>query len=407
MVVHENKPLTAASFAAAQAKMQEEIAKKNAPEPPAAAPTADAAPINDRAQQNLLFAVFYNKNNEVRRMLKSENAVPVDTQNPAKWSPLLTAAWHGCRTTVIMLLDEFSADIEMANESGWTPLLAAAMHGHAEVVKELICRGALLDAKATTGKTALDYAKEMVNHRAQPDDRHEARKEVIAILERAHAAIAAGAPAPSADEAEQAAEAGEDGDASMNDGKPRGPLEELRLGWSILPVYCLHYIISCPPSLQEEVVTIVQSGRALRLFHGGETEQARVGDEAWKTWRTTIANNVITALKALQDSKTRSARLIFVEDKGSKLAKEEWSEWPSLRKTLDFMIKNANKERDAVGGLQPISIELHGDGPMAVDEIRATFGSGNAKHSLRSVGIAASAMGAFTKAGAAAVVEAS
>ena len=60
------------------------------------------------------------------------------------------------------------------------------------------------------------------------------------------------------------------------------------------------------------------------------------------------------------------------------------------RKTLDFMIKNANKERDAVGGFQPISIELHGDGPMAVDEIRATFGS-KCEHSLRSVGIAASA----------------
>ena len=71
------------------------------------------------------------------------------------------------------------------------------------------------------------------------------------------------------------------------------------------PCLCLihHIVPACTP---EEVVTIVQSGRALRLFHE-KTEQARVRDEAWKTWRTTIANNVITALKALQDSKTRCA----------------------------------------------------------------------------------------------------
>ena len=76
------------------------------------------------AVQPLLFATFYQRNDEVRRILKT---VPVNSVNRAQWTPLCTAAWRGNSSTVCILIDEFGADLETANEFGWTPLLAAAM----------------------------------------------------------------------------------------------------------------------------------------------------------------------------------------------------------------------------------------------------------------------------------------
>ena len=54
--------------------------------------------------------------------------------NRAGWTPLLTAAWHGCSTTLIVLLDEYTAEMERANDAGWTPLLSRSLTARGHVV---------------------------------------------------------------------------------------------------------------------------------------------------------------------------------------------------------------------------------------------------------------------------------
>jgi hypothetical protein len=98
---------------------------------------------------------------------------------------------------------------------------------------------------------------------------------------------------------------------------------------------CLYYVVSCPPTLHEEVGAILRSARCVRLFgtSGDSGEGARAGDEAWKGWRGHIVSTVVGALKL--HTRTHQARLLFLEDSGSKLCRDEWSEWPNLRKAFD------------------------------------------------------------------------
>jgi hypothetical protein len=115
----------------------------------AEADTAETDHAVERAA--LLFASFYKRTDDVRKLLKGGN-VTVGSANKALWTPLCTAAWHGCTSTLVVLIDEYEADMEVVNEFGWTPLLAASMQGHVACVKELLARGARLDARAKTGK---------------------------------------------------------------------------------------------------------------------------------------------------------------------------------------------------------------------------------------------------------------
>ena len=44
------------------------------------------------------------------------------------------------------------------------------------------------------------------------------------------------------------------------------PLDVLRVKFGLLPTFCLYFVVSCPPALQEEAVTVMRTGRAVRLF---------------------------------------------------------------------------------------------------------------------------------------------
>lgn len=98
-----------------------------------------------------------------------------------------------------------------------------------------------------------------------------------------------------------------------------------------------------------------------------------------RSWRSGITNPILNALKA--QTRTTQARLIFLDDRGSKLAKDEWGEWPALKKGLDFQIKAIQKERDVVfaqaggeGEPPQVSVELWGDGPISIETFREKLG---------------------------------
>ena len=50
------------------------------------------------------------------------------------------------------------AAVDAAENYGWTPLLIASQRGHLEVVRELLARGALPGVAAHNGATALSRA---------------------------------------------------------------------------------------------------------------------------------------------------------------------------------------------------------------------------------------------------------
>ena len=100
-----------------------------------------------------------------------------------------------------------------------------------------------------------------------------------------------------------------------------------------------------------------------------------------------------------QHARTHQARIIFLEDRGSKLAKEEWAEWRAMSKSLDYQVKQLQKERDQAGSdaaaaagagvgavpstggappppppSLPLSVELVGDKPMTLEAFRELAG---------------------------------
>lgn len=67
---------------------------------------------------------------------------------------------HGNRDETLQALLLHGADVNLQGEFGWTPLMTAVLRGDANLVQQLISKGAALAAKDHKGKTALDYAEE-------------------------------------------------------------------------------------------------------------------------------------------------------------------------------------------------------------------------------------------------------
>lgn len=83
--------------------------------------------------------------------------------NKAGYSPLMTSIQRGEPAVFDAVVQK--AKINMANAEGITPLMVAAQEGR--FVKELLDKGAKVDAKDKKGKTALDYARD--NKRADAE----------------------------------------------------------------------------------------------------------------------------------------------------------------------------------------------------------------------------------------------
>lgn len=318
---------------ALEAEKQAALAERAASEEKARAAEAKTQADRASAEENIRWLAFHGgKNDEIRRVVKQYSA-SVGAASRAGWTALHMAAWHGNTSTCCVLVDEFGADTEAENEFGWTPLMAATLNARLACMKELIVRRARLDARCRTGKSPKDYAAGMRT------------KEALAILEAAER---------------------EEG------------MAELRS--KLLPAFCFWFVVSCPVVLQEEVLEVLRAGRCNRAFavSADGIEGVRVSDEQWKSWRSGILNAVLGALKG--QSKTTAARIIFMEDRGSKMSKDEWGEWVALKKGLDFQLKSLQKERDlahaqAGGEGEPpvLSVELWGDAPMTMDALRESL----------------------------------
>ena len=95
--------------------------------------------------------------------MKVTLAMGADVHSPACpyrncYTPIFAAAWGGNNDAVRFLLDR-GADVNARPRSGRTALMVAAHSGHVETVKLLLARGADVNAECN-GDTALTIAKE-------------------------------------------------------------------------------------------------------------------------------------------------------------------------------------------------------------------------------------------------------
>jgi ankyrin repeat protein len=74
-----------------------------------------------------------------------------------KSAALMYAAQRGHPDTLKDLMDR-GADVNAKIQDGWTALMLAVANGHADIVKILIERGADVNAKTLRGKTAMMLA---------------------------------------------------------------------------------------------------------------------------------------------------------------------------------------------------------------------------------------------------------
>jgi uncharacterized protein len=107
-----------------------------------------------RRQQMLVHAAA--KGHEpIMRVLLAAGADP--RSNATGSYPLYAAAWHG-KAVAIDLLVERGADVDARESSGATALMGAAAQGRDEAVRRLLAHGASLTASCGAGN-ALDIAR--------------------------------------------------------------------------------------------------------------------------------------------------------------------------------------------------------------------------------------------------------
>ena len=86
-----------------------------------------------------------------------ENGANINVRDTIDQTPIIIAAFNGCRDIVKMLLDA-GANIEHKNDQGENALISAVQEGHIDTVKLLLDAGADVNQSNTDGETALDLA---------------------------------------------------------------------------------------------------------------------------------------------------------------------------------------------------------------------------------------------------------
>jgi ankyrin repeat protein len=86
-----------------------------------------------------------------------ENGANINDRDIIDQTPLIIAAFNGCKDIVKMLLDA-GADIGHRNDQGENALISAAQEGNIDVVKVLLEAGADVNQSNADGETPLDLA---------------------------------------------------------------------------------------------------------------------------------------------------------------------------------------------------------------------------------------------------------
>jgi|LakMenEpi03Aug12_release.lakeMendotaPanAssembly.Ray.scaffolds.fasta_scaffold505018_2 ankyrin repeat protein len=86
-----------------------------------------------------------------------ENGANINDRDTIDQTPLIIAAFNGCKDIVKMLLDA-GADIGHRNDQGENALISAAQEGNIDVVKVLLEAGADVNQSNADGETPLDLA---------------------------------------------------------------------------------------------------------------------------------------------------------------------------------------------------------------------------------------------------------
>lgn len=120
---------------------------------------ADVNACNVDGFTPLHLAAMFGRTEAARALLGGGADLHAPSRNPQAATPLHSAL-GGRQWNTARLLLERGADVNAAQPGGWTPLLLAVREGEAEMVAELLSRGADPHARTEDGESAADLARE-------------------------------------------------------------------------------------------------------------------------------------------------------------------------------------------------------------------------------------------------------
>ena len=116
----------------------------------------------DTHGQPALILALQDESLKVAKVLWDAKGVQIDIRNHAGETPLMMAALKAEVDAVATLVARGAA----VNKDGWAPLHYAATGGSAAIVKMLLARGAVLEARSPNGSTPLMMAARYGNEEA-------------------------------------------------------------------------------------------------------------------------------------------------------------------------------------------------------------------------------------------------